>query len=176
MDYFTSDLHFCHDRNFIWGKRGFQSVQEMNEAIVKNFNEIITSNDNLYILGDLLLNNDIQGIKFLNRLNGIKYIIWGNHDTENRQKAIAETVPSCIILGYGSTYKYKGNSFYLSHYPTLTGNYNDKHPVWNLSGHTHLSEVFPSESNLIYNVALDAHDMKPVSIEQIIEDIKRYKK
>ena len=31
--WFTSDLHFCHDRDFIYGPRGFKSVQEMNEAI-----------------------------------------------------------------------------------------------------------------------------------------------
>ena len=32
MIYITSDLHFCHDRGFIYGPRGFKSVHEMNEV------------------------------------------------------------------------------------------------------------------------------------------------
>ena len=40
-DWITSDLHFCHDREFVWETRGFQNVEEMNEAIVERFNSVI---------------------------------------------------------------------------------------------------------------------------------------
>ena len=36
--FITSDLHFNHDKDFIWKERGFSNVNEMNEAIVKNWN------------------------------------------------------------------------------------------------------------------------------------------
>ena len=39
----TSDLHFGHDREFVWGARGFNSVQEMNEKIIENLQEAIHS-------------------------------------------------------------------------------------------------------------------------------------
>ena len=50
--WFTSDLHFCHDREFIYGPRGFKSVHEMNDAIIKNFNDTVAWDDDLFILGD----------------------------------------------------------------------------------------------------------------------------
>ena len=52
MIYFSSDLHFLHDRAFIWGARGFESVDEMNEEIIKRFNEVVQSDDTLYLLAD----------------------------------------------------------------------------------------------------------------------------
>ena len=41
----TSDLHFGHDREFIWGPRGFKNVNEMNEAIIKNWNAVVAPED-----------------------------------------------------------------------------------------------------------------------------------
>ena len=55
--YFTSDLHLCHDRGFIYEPRGFNSIEEMNNAIVENWNSIVTNEDNVFILGDLMLND-----------------------------------------------------------------------------------------------------------------------
>lgn len=43
--FFTSDLHFNHDREFVWGDRGFKIVEEMNEAIVLNWNSVIDEDD-----------------------------------------------------------------------------------------------------------------------------------
>ena len=45
MIYFTSDLHLNHDRDFIYVPRGFNSVHEMNEAIIYNWNNNITEGD-----------------------------------------------------------------------------------------------------------------------------------
>ena len=55
MIYFTSDLHFYHDKDFIWQARGFKSIDEMNAEIVRRWNKIITADDYVYILGDLTL-------------------------------------------------------------------------------------------------------------------------
>jgi len=51
MIWFTSDLHFGHDKPFIYEARGFSSVQEMNIAIIRNFQECISPEDELFILG-----------------------------------------------------------------------------------------------------------------------------
>ena len=82
--YFTSDLHFCHDREFIWAERGFKSVSEMNETIIRNWNSIIDENDDCYVLGDIMLGDNTQGLKCLKQLRGHIHIIRGNHDTVSR--------------------------------------------------------------------------------------------
>ena len=55
MIYLTSDFHFCHQKPFIYESRGFRSSDEMNQTLIDNFNRIININDDVYILGDLLL-------------------------------------------------------------------------------------------------------------------------
>lgn len=177
--YFTSDLHFCHDKPFIYEPRGFSSVNEMNEQIIKNFNEIVDWNDDLYILGDCFLNNNEEGMSYMRRLPGKKHIVWGNHDTAVRQELMELEGFDC--LGYANILKYDGYHFYLSHYPTATAN-NDmdkplKRKVINLCAHLHTQNKFHDMRNNIgfcYHVELDAHNNKPVLIDNIIEDIKSY--
>jgi len=77
-------------------------------------------------------------------------------------------------LGAASFWKYGKKSFYLSHYPTLVANKDDKKFLWNLSGHTHSKNKFEYGQYHVYNVAVDAHNCYPVSIEEIIKDIKNY--
>ncbi len=186
MDYFTSDPHFCHDRDFVYVPRGFKSVTEMNEAIIKNINDKVSRNDNLYILGDIMLGqNTDEGIMCLSRLQGNKFIILGNHDTDAKVELIKK-VPDVTILGLASLYKYGGRKFYLSHYPTCTENFSieknsgkmkftkplGKQTV-NLSGHTHSDKLW-DERTFSYNVSLNAHNNYPVSIEEIIEDCRQF--
>ena len=173
----TSDLHFCHDREFIYGPRGFKSVHEMNETIIKNFNEVMDWTDTLYILGDCFLNNNEEGMKLMQRLPGNKqHIVWGNHDTDARK---------LLMLNEGwdgehaAVLKYNGYHFYLSHYPTITSNYDEDKPLKrrtiNLCGHTHTKDRFSDmDKGLIYHVELDAHNNCPVLIDNIIWDIKHY--
>jgi len=170
----TSDLHFCHDREFIYGPRGFKSVHEMNEAIIKNFNEVVAWDDDLWILGDCFLNNNEEGMRLMNRLPGNKYVIYGNHDNVARQELICG---QGWEVGYATTLKYKGYHFYLSHYPTLTSNLDEnkdlKRRVLNLFGHTHSKTKFYEGRPYMYNVALDAHDNFPVDLDTIIKDIQK---
>ena len=172
-----SDLHFCHDRDFLYEPRGFDSVHEMNEQIIKNFNEVVDWTDDLYILGDCFLNNNEEGMSYMRRLPGKKHIIWGNHDTVARQELMELEGFDC--LGYANMLKYGGYHFYLSHYPTLTSNYDYEKPlkrrVINLCGHTHTDNKFLDiNKGLIYHCELDAHNNKPVLLDDIIEDIIKY--
>ena len=125
--YLCSDLHFCHNKPFLYEPRGFQTVQEMNEAIIKNFNEVMDWTDKLYILGDCFLNDNEEGLKLMKRLPGEKYIVYGNHDTDTRKVLMGEVGFHC--LGYAHVLKYNGFNFYLSHYPTLTSNMDVDKPI-----------------------------------------------
>lgn len=178
--YFTSDLHFCHNKEFLYGPRGFSSVEEMNEAIIRNFNTVMDWTDKLYILGDCFLNDNYEGMKLMTHLPGEKYIIYGNHDTDTRQVLMGEAGFHC--LGYAHQQKINGYRFYMSHYPTLTSNYDDnikplKRRTINLCGHSHTQNRFQDfGKGLIYHIELDAHNMMPVCIDDIIIDIEKYLK
>ena len=179
MIYFTSDLHFCHDKDFIYGPRGFKSVGEMNDAIIKNWNSIVTPADTVYVLGDIMLKDNKNGLKCWEKLVGKKCVILGNHDSNPRVDCYRNS-PDTEILGYAVPFKYGKYHFYLSHYPSLTANYDQDDPlsmqVINLCGHTHTKDRFSDmDKGLIYHVELDAHDNKPVSIDKILEDIKKYR-
>lgn len=174
MIYFTSDWHIGHNKDFLFKPRGFETIEQHNTAIMLKCNQIVKPEDELWILGDLALG---QNEKEWNRIykslfcKNIHFII-GNHDTKNKINKYEKDY-GFTNEGYVNIFKYsKHRKFYISHYPTLTGNFDDdkRTPLWNLSGHTHSKEKFHSQ-NCIYNVSLDAHNNYPVSIETILKDI-----
>lgn len=176
MIYFTADLHFGHNKEFIYKKRGFNSVDEMNNKIIENWNNIIKDNDEIYIIGDLMLCDNKTGIELYNQLKGKKYIIWGNHDTSERVKLYKQQ-PNTTYLGYSTCIKYNKLKFLLSHYPTftnscvnITNELNNKILI-NLYGHTHQNNNFYEDNPYMYHIGLDSHNCQPVSIDNIIKDI-----
>ena len=173
----SSDTHFCHDRGFIYEPRGFSSVAEMNEAIVERWNSVVQPEDIVYLLGDIMLNDNSKGMDYLTRLNGEIHILRGNHDTDSRVRLypispnVVESDKVAMFL------KYRGYTFYLSHYPTLTSNLDNDAPVkqhvLNLYGHTHQKSDFYQDIPFMYHVGLDSHDCYPVDLDTVIEDIHK---
>ena len=176
--FFTSDTHFCHKQEFLWGPRGFSNVEEMNEAIIERWNKVVKPEDIVYHLGDTMLNDNEKGIECFKRLNGQIFIIWGNHDTQNRTNALFEECRHKLLGGwYAFVIKHGKHSIYLSHYPTLTSNFDDKHfnqHVINLHGHIHSKNNWMIPTNpFIYHVGVDSHNCTPVHIDEILSDIRQ---
>ena len=173
--YFTSDFHFGHEKKFLWQPRGFNSWEEAAARTIENYNNVVQDEDVVYILGDCMLKNDEFGITCLKQLKGHKYLAFGNHDTDSRiERFKLEHIFEDIEFGYRMRFgKY---SFWMTHYPMKMGNFKEKHPVWNISGHTHKKSKLENGDDCIYNVALDAHNNYPVPLEKIISDIKEYRK
>lgn len=173
MIWFISDTHFNHDREFIWGPRNVHSVTEMNDNIINNWNKKINSEDDVYVLGDFFLGKDENFVRnTLLHLNGRIHLIRGNHDTDAKIR-IYNSFPNVVEVVWATQIEYKGRQFYLSHYPTLTAdlNSNPKTCVFNLFGHTHSKQIFFEDRPYMYNVAVDAHDNGPISMDEIFEDI-----
>lgn len=176
MIFFTSDTHFGHDREFLWGPRGFTSSQEHDEAIIKNWNGTVGPDDIVYHLGDLMLGDNAHGIECVKRLNGHIKLIRGNHDTDARWKLYA-TLPNIELIGWAEVIKYNKYQFYLSHHPTMTSNL-DKAPhlrmhLINLYGHTHQQNQFYTGIPFMFHVGIDSNNNKPVSIDDVIEAMKK---
>ena len=175
--FFTSDTHFCHQQTFLWEPRGFTNVEEMNETIVEHWNSVVKPNDEVYHLGDIALNNIDVAISYINRLNGtIRWII-GNHDTEKKIDKIIDNCPNVWHYGWAYCFKYnKEQSIYMSHYPTLTANFDEKkfsRHVLALHGHTHQRVNWLRPDNpFMYHVGVDSHNCTPVHIDEVITDIR----
>ena len=178
MIYFTSDLHIGHDKEFLYKPRGFTNICDHDKTLIENWNSMITDADIVFILGDLMLGDIDYGRGCLKQLNGFKYIIIGNHDTDRKINEVYRHLNRLVDINYARMLKYGKYHFFLCHYPTITANARGHmtNSIINLYGHTHQKTNFYDENNPYnYHVGLDSHDMKPVSIDQIIEDIRKKK-
>ena len=181
--YLSSDLHLFHDKDFIYKARGFSSVTEMNTQILTTFCETLTNEDDLYLLGDNLLGGDEkyeEGMYLLSKIPGHIHLVRGNHDTEKRWNGYKYMSNWDVVEMQNAIYlKYSKYHFYLSHFPTLTSNNDDDKPLKqrliNLCGHSHTTDRWAdADKGCIYHVEVDAHDLKPVLLDDIIKELKEY--
>lgn len=177
--WFSADTHFGHNKEFLYGPRGFTNVKDMNEAIIENWNSVVKPGDITYLLGDVMLGDNEAGIECLRQLNGQIFVIWGNHCTETRRNMLFmdERTRHKMLGGwYAFVIKHGKQSIYLSHYPTLTANFDDKHfsrHVINLHGHTHQKTNWLQLDNpFMYHVGVDSHNNTPVHIDEVLADIR----
>ena len=175
--WFTSDLHLMHDKAFLWEPRGFSNQQEMCEPIVENWNSVVKPEDTVYDMGDMALSDVQAAVKYLKKLNGKHFWIRGNHDTNNKVQYIMDYCWDQIYyVGWADVLKEGKYRFYMSHYPTLTTNYDDKkfsQHVINLHGHTHqTTNWLHAENPFMYHVGLDSHNNTPVNLDEVLTDIR----
>ena len=170
----TSDLHFNHNKDFLYEPRGFNNIEEMNKTIIAHFNEVVSPEDTVYVLGDLIMGEDHSiGLKYIEQLNGNLYIAIGNHDTNTKIEEY-KTLSNVKDVQFGYRIRYKKWEWLLTHYPTLVANGEDPKPVMNLHGHTHSTERF--EFPHCYNVNPEAHNNYPVLIDDIKLEIQENNK
>jgi len=148
----------------------------MNSAIIKNWNNVVKSDDDVYILGDIMLNDNIEGLKCLKSLKGNIHIILGNHDTAARRD-LYKQCHNVVEVCDAKFLKVNNQMLFLSHYPCLCDNHDSNKPldkrVISICGHTHTQDKFSDFSKgLIYHVDMDAHNCTPISFEDIMDDIK----
>lgn len=171
----TSDTHFGHSKPFLYEPRGYSSIEEHDEDLIRIWNETVSPEDTVYHLGDVMLGENSHGLECLSRLNGDIKIIRGNHCTDTRI-ALYQNLPNMEVLGYATVIKYKKYSIYLSHYPTRTSNYDDgvslHRKVLSFCGHSHTTDRFTDWDDLgVYHVEWDAHG-RPVELDAAIKEIR----
>lgn len=168
----TSDTHFCHDKDFLYGPRGFTNVEDMNEEIIKNWNEVVGPDDIVIHLGDAMMGQDTaMGLHLLSRLNGRKFLIIGNHDTDAKIELYKDRE---IFEGifFGERFKKGKIHFVLSHYPTIVENYDSPIRTVNLFGHIHLPVLFYNDRWDMFHCGLEGNNNTPWLLEDIIEQVK----
>lgn len=178
MLYFTSDLHFSHAKCIKDCKRPFGSVEEMNEMLIQYWNDTVKPQDDIYVLGDFSLHLPIDSIHALfERLCGHIHLIFGNHDHEitRHRYYFRDVLDSMHAL---STLRIAGDKrLILCHYPLLywCGDYEDR--FIHLYGHLHNNahdNFIASHLRNAYNVGVDMNNYHPVSIDEILEKVKKH--
>jgi calcineurin-like phosphoesterase family protein len=173
MIYFTSDLHFNHEKIIKHRNRPFHSGDDMNKRMVKNLNSIVTPSDEVYILGDFTMKGGSIANHYLRSLNGKKYLVKGNHDKFVTDKAFDKELIEWIKDYY--ELKYKNYKFILFHYPITEWN-SKKRGTIHLHGHIHSDISYNLEmiekGIKIYDVGVDANNYSPVSIDEIIKTLR----
>ena len=179
MIYLSSDLHLFHNREFIYKPRGFESIEDMNSTLFQNFWKVVEPEDDLYLLGDLLLGGNEsfeKGLALISHFPGQIHIVRGNHDTNKRWDEYAKLFN--VVEVKNSIYlKYNNYHFYLSHFPSLTSNYDDDKPLKqkliNLCGHIHTKDPFADfDKGILYHCEVDAHNCYPINIDTILKEIR----
>lgn len=79
--FFSSDYHFFHKNIITYQNRPFVDIDNMNEMLIEKHNSIVNHRDTIYMLGDIAIGaTGLEMSKILNRMNGRKILIIGNHD------------------------------------------------------------------------------------------------
>ena len=186
--FFTSDLHFGHENVLKFDDRPFETVEEMDEELIRRWNNKVDKGDLVYVLGDLIWKSaNNEALSILKRLNGQIILIKGNHDrfiknatAKNALAGLKDYDDICVALADGTTRR-----CILSHYfmPFYNGHrYNAIH----LHGHSHKTEEHYLELGIIkaikdngyepqiYNVGCMHWDYAPVTLDEILRRYGEY--
>jgi len=176
MIYFTADLHFHHSNIINLNGRPFSNIEQMNNQLIQNWNSCVTENDEIYILGDFLFKGTgTDANNIINRLNGKKYLIKGNHDKDYLEDNAFNKENFVWIKDY-YVLNYNKIKIVLFHYPIFEwdGYFGDS---IHLYGHIHNCSKNKEQEKRIkllgkraINVGVDVNDYYPVSIEKVIKE------
>lgn len=179
MIWFTSDLHLSHANSILHNNRPFASAQQMDEEIIKRWNSKIGEFDTVYVLGDVCWGWNSKRIHdTFSKMNGIKYLIIGNHDRigpHQLSNVWVEITPYKRIM-------INNDRVILSHYPILDwdGAY---YGAYHLYGHCHgnldLSEytkLVKHHNTRCMDVGVDTHNYYPWSWDEIVKKLNKGEK
>jgi calcineurin-like phosphoesterase family protein len=166
--YFTSDTHYFHGNIIKYCSRPFSSTDEMNESMVKRWNEVVRPDDVGIHVGDVsagLGGRSAELRTLIGNLNGLKILIRGNHDhLPNDWYTSSGFIKVFDHLNLGGVL--------LTHFPLheLVKKVEDLSTLGIVEhvihGHVHRTDT--PEFELHYNVAADRNNFTPISLEKVV--------
>lgn len=166
--YITSDLHFSHKKILQFSPKrkevlNCETIEDMNEALIKHWNETVRPEDTIYHLGDFMFPNKDTKLKdILPRLNGKKIFILGNHDNIKWFEALNDHT---LELHQYLEINYNGKDIILFHFPIVAWN-KMEHESLHFFGHCHGS--YNPEDNKSLDCGFDNH-FKILTMEEAIQ-------
>lgn len=174
--FFTSDTHFSHANIIKYCDRPYKSADEMDEDLIRRWNETVKKDDVVFHLGDFGMANQKKLESIVGRLNGQIYLIRGNHDGHLNTDGLFTLVRQQMIV------KVDGVYILMLHYPllgyrseTLDGKrliqlYGHVHSRKNMSSYDKQRQASTSWNQ--YDVGVDNNDYRPVSFKEVMEKIE----
>lgn len=166
--YLISDLHLGHENIIEHCDRPFDTVEEMNQVLIDNWNRTVTNDDVVFFLGDLGQFADDEQLRYwLDKLNGRIVFIEGNHDSPDRYVSGVHT-HQYYILTQGE------HEFCCTHRPENAPRFWDG---WIIHGHHHNNHptkypfVNPEEHRV--NVSVELINYRPIRVEQVINYVQK---
>ena len=169
--YLTADLHFGDANIMAYENRPFNSVEEMDKALIENWNKKVPRDAEVYVLGDVGAHDPDKMKSIITQLNGTKKLIIGNHDA-NRTDEFWKR------MGFDQVYRTDGiildKWYVLNHYPPEY--INEKVPwVW-FYGHVHGSEMYQTITSYSACVCTERWGYAPVNMKYLISLIGEERK
>lgn len=157
--YFISDLHLDHANIIKYSDRPFNSIEEMNHFLVKNWNKNVTKDSLVFFLGDMAFGRKSKTIDYwANKLRGNIIFIKGSHDRSKTIKFYDKLILRVI-----------SQRFLLVHDPVRKPrDWND----WVIHGHLHNRDPkysLVNVENRTINVSVEMINYKPVSLKKLLE-------
>ena len=163
MIWFTGDHHLSHANIIKYCDRPFEDIKEMNEELIRRYNEVVSSEDTVYFLGDVSFQPPERISHLIQSMHGTKHLILGNHDHKRwRGWRGWQTVDKLKDIRIGE------DSIVLCHYPMAQWN-KKHHGSIHLHGHSH--GKYQGEG-LICDVGVDCWDYYPVNLQEIKERLE----
>lgn len=169
--WFTSDTHFGHDNIIKYSSRPFKTVEEMDEELIKNWNEVVPEDGIVWHLGDLSFHKKDRTVPIVWRLNGIIHFIKGNHDGKKLRPGVLARFASIQDYAELSVLDDPRQRIILSHFPFTSWN-KMHYGSWNLHGHCHGTL---KQKGKQYDVGVDPNNFRPVSYHQVKEILEKKK-
>lgn len=177
----TSDSHYYHKNILRYCSRPFETVEEMNQALIDNWNSVVGKDDHVYHLGDFCFGNVEKWNSILEPgvLNGNIHLILGNHDVPRMFKESVNRERFCEIT-YQKMLLFDGWTIFLNHFPFLDFSNSIDHKVAQAYGHLHTSPfsagtITEEKAKYLnwnqYDVGVDNNDYTPISLEKFFEEI-----
>jgi len=171
MIFFTSDHHFGHANVIKYCNRPFKDVIEMDRHMIDRWNAVVKPDDTVYYLGDFIFGSSQRKRDIAERLNGIKMLIKGNHDSGYKEGIHFSKIVDQLTINVA------GQEVILNHYPYIgdhseADRFESRRPKakwgkqWLLHGHCHTA--WKVRDRMI-NVGVDQWDFSPVGIAAIEE-------
>lgn len=163
--FLIGDTHFSHRNIIKYCNRPFKDVDDMNEQLIKNWNEVVGANDIVYVVGDFALCGKNKIIEICQRLNGRKRLIMGNHDQasiETYRQAGFEFIYNHPIILDGF--------FVVSHEPMV--GFSPSTPFANIFAHVHDNPAYTDCSARSFCVSAERIAYAPIEFEIVKKMMK----
>lgn len=176
MIYYTADLHLGHSNALKFDNRPFADVDEMDRALIENWNSRVTDGDSVYIAGDFIYRSGKPAEWYLERLKGMKYLVMGNHEKaileSGKARGYFEAIDKMMHIVDGKRHICichfpiaEWNGYFRGHYHIFGHIHNARNRAWE----------FMKDEPRALNAGCMLNQYMPVTFDELVKNNERFR-